>query len=836
MRKEALRGEKSETNNHAFTDSGENQKAEQKPNQAESVTSKVLNRKKIASDNVVSFIRRGNGRYIIGGGIIILLAAYLFGVSASLISVKYPATVNPFRAIRIAFTSSGFIPFAVLMVVVIAVIALFAAVLGKGHRLTATEREFGHSNALGSGGRATSEDEEKLLIKSKSLDEQPYIVFGKKDGEWVGLNPEVDVNHFSAVCGPQQSGKSFKYVKTNLTQLAKNSQSAIIGDPKGEMYRDMSPFFEQEGYLVKQLNLFDLYASDSWNVLKDVNEDNIDLFATTFVENLSDDKEEQTFIDMKIMLFKALCLYVIYEDKDISEEEKTLGKVYEMLSTTLSEQELDDKFLPLSNSSKAKQTYMNWALGGRLKTNALATLSSKMQIFQKQALKEVTGVEDIDISLPGKQKCAYFIILDDQNQTYSCISSVFIKLLIEKAVSFAKSKANGQTDIRIHFMLDEFPTIGRIPDFKRGLGTWRGYGIDMTIIFQNIPQLMNRYPDNVWNEILAACSIQVCLGAYEDGDITAEHYAKMGGVGTIVIDSERRHLNRLNPIDARAMIQLDKTESYQQAQAIYPNEVKELILNNEMFVTIGSSKPFKFQKVGFNETKYYNMPQKPTFENIPLWLLKLKNITNFRTEYGGVYKLGRINELPERIIKLIDQWKEEFNRGSGVFISDETMPITYEAMFMVSEKVKQLNRKQGDILLQYIDKLINASTEEYACAASDKITGGQKQTKMTKFQNIRFTKTAEDEMNRTLKEIGMETAQIISGEQEKVIDGDIHTQMKKRTKELSGHGSVTTKQSNHSTLLSDGGEETENKAGEKDENMQNNPSTIKFNVTFKKKC
>ena len=39
---------------------------------------------------------------------------------------------------------------------------------------------------------------------------------------------------------------------------------------------------------------------------------------------------------------------------------------------------------------------------------------------------------------------------------------------------------------------------GVIPDFKKKLETARSRGIVMSIIFQNIPQMMNRYPEVQW--------------------------------------------------------------------------------------------------------------------------------------------------------------------------------------------------------------------------------------------------------------------------------------------------------------------------------------------------
>lgn len=796
-------------------------------------------------DKIVDYIRDGKGRYYIGTIFLILLLAYIFGVFIGLVSNR--ATLNPFKAIFYSFTTGSFFTFLVIVIMAGAFIKLCMTWLGKDKQ--ETDREFGVSDTFGSGGRATEEDAERLLIMTDTLEEQPYIVFGKdiKTGKYVGLNPDVDINHNSAVCGPQQSGKSFKYTKTNLVQLMKNGHSVCLSDPKGEMYRDMAPVFEKFGYIVKQLNVNDFFSSDSWDILADINEDNIDTFARTFVENISDNNELGTFIDQKFSLFKALCLYVLYEDKDLTDEERIVGQAYQMLVTAKSEQELDEIFLALSDSSKAKQTYINWYQGGRLKTNSLTTLSSRLQIFQKQALREVTGVKDIDLLLPCKEKCAYFIILDDQNNTYSCLISVFIKLLIEKAVWYAKRQPTGKTDRRIHLWLEEFPTIGYIPDFEKGLGTWRGYGIDITIIFQNIPQLMNRYPDNVWNAILGACSIQVCLGAYEDGDITAEHYAKMGGSGTVEVGSERRNFNKLSLLDTKAYTEVSVSKNLQQAQAIYPIEVKELILKEEMFVTIGGSKPFTFKKMGYNESKYYNTPPKPTYENIPLWLIRLKNETDFRTGYGGIFKLGRIEELPPYILERIDKWREEYLSGAGVGVSDETMPMSYAESVQVMNDIKNLNEKQGKVLLEFLDKLMNNAVDEYA----GNVHSDVQDTIYSAQENSTFTsnKTQSNEKAKVVNaDSNLQKETEIKEPAKEEAAGQIHKEIVFERKQPSGAGankeqdSNDTEEKSETSILTTNGKkyvprqekETEEISNETESKPENKKS-INFNVTFNKK-
>ena len=167
-----------------------------------------------------------------------LLLAYVCGVFISLVSSSKRATLNPFRAIIYSLLNSTFYFFVIFILFIVCVLVFINK---KAKMSKDTNRIFGKSDALGSGGIATQKDKDKLLIMTDTLEEQPYIVFGKdpETHKWVGLNPEVDINHNFAVCGPQQSGKSFKYVKTNLTQLAKNEESVICTDPKGGAKRSI---------------------------------------------------------------------------------------------------------------------------------------------------------------------------------------------------------------------------------------------------------------------------------------------------------------------------------------------------------------------------------------------------------------------------------------------------------------------------------------------------------------------------------------------------------------------------------------------------------------------
>lgn len=70
------------------------------------------------------------------------------------------------------------------------------------------------------------------------------------------------MNNNILVIGGSGCGKSFKFAKPNIMQLA---SSFIITDPKGELCRDTAGFLEHHGYDVKVLNLLDMKKSSRYN-------------------------------------------------------------------------------------------------------------------------------------------------------------------------------------------------------------------------------------------------------------------------------------------------------------------------------------------------------------------------------------------------------------------------------------------------------------------------------------------------------------------------------------------------------------------------------------------
>lgn len=84
-------------------------------------------------------------------------------------------------------------------------------------------------------------------------------------------------------------------------------------------------------------------------------------------------------------------------------------------------------------------------------------------MLQSEAVRQITRRSDIDLSLPGKQKCAYFIILDDQNSSLEFLSSLFFVFLFIKLVRYADSMPEQRCKVPVNIILDEMNNHWRDP-------------------------------------------------------------------------------------------------------------------------------------------------------------------------------------------------------------------------------------------------------------------------------------------------------------------------------------------------------------------------------------
>lgn len=230
-----------------------------------------------------------------------------------------------------------------------------------------------------------------------------------------------------------------------------------------------------------------------------------------------------------------------------------------------------------------------------LRGNIVIGLGNRLNVFQDKLVDALTADSSIDLTLPGHKPCAYFCILSAQDSTYAFLSSLFFTMIFSRLEQYARRETeDGKLPIPVNFVLDEFPSIGKLGDFKRSIAFTRGFRMNCIVIVQSIAQLADMYPRHEWEEIAACCDATICLGV---NDLTsAKFVSDKCGMTTIRVTNNQQPQTPLFSPVANLSRPYSQTRSNTQRALMQPDEVLRLD-NAKSIVMLRGQFPMLLYKV-----------------------------------------------------------------------------------------------------------------------------------------------------------------------------------------------------------------------------------------------
>ena len=546
------------------------------------------------------------------------------------------------ECIKALFSGSyGVVGFGICLCAIVILIVMIMK-MGDGERTEVDrERNFEYSSkgTYGTSGFMT-EKEMYSIFEVDTVKNNTGILLGLYKNKPIFLPQDTFMNKNVAVFGASGSMKSRAYVRNYIFQAARRGESLVITDPKSEMYEDMAVYLENQGYDVKVFNLVSPQNSDSWNCIADINGD--DLMAQTFtdvvIKNTTVGMGDEFWDSASVNLLKALVLFVSVQYEG---EKCTLGEAYKLISLN-SADELDKMFKKLDITHPAYAPYNIFKQASEnVRSGIIIGLGARLQVFQNAMIRNITTYNEINLVEAGKKKCAYFCITSDQDSTFDFLASLFFSFLFIRLVRYADNYGEGgKLPVPVNFVLDEFPNIGAIPDFKKKISTTRSRAINISVIFQNLAQLQNRYPDGAWQEILGNCDTQLFLGCTDD--VTAKLVSDRTGEVTVAVASKTKNLNTWRVSDY--------TPEYREARSIgkrkllTPDEILRLPVH-EALVIMRGQKVLKVKKYDYTNHPHSKMiVRKKASSHIPKWRNKTSEEHNKDSEVKNVILPEEISE------------------------------------------------------------------------------------------------------------------------------------------------------------------------------------------------
>ncbi|MBE6158886.1 MAG: hypothetical protein E7159_03585 [Firmicutes bacterium] len=363
-----------------------------------------------------------------------------------------------------------------------------------------------------------ADDIEMIDSNAQSTNAAGIPVYADKKGHvW------VDNGEFhSLVIGSSGSGKTLCVVKPMVNILAKNNESMIITDPKGEIYQESAEYLKSLGYKVIVLNFREPTHGSAWNPLalpyqfyKAGNKDKaIELLDDVSSSILDVTNKSDPFWEKSASSFFAGCALSLFENA--KEEETNLNSINAM--TTDGDERfgtskyINEYFKMMGTKSNA-YTFASGTIESPNETQGgiLASFREKIRTFtSRDNLSEMLGHSDFDMRDIGKGKTAVFLIIHDEKTTYHGLATIFVKQCYETLIDVAQENG-GKLPYRTNFILDEFANMPPLKDVDSMVSAARSRKIRFTFIIQNYAQLNDVYGKEVGEVIKGNCGNTIYL-------------------------------------------------------------------------------------------------------------------------------------------------------------------------------------------------------------------------------------------------------------------------------------------------------------------------------------
>ncbi len=554
-----------------------------------------------------------------------------------------------------------------------------------------------------------------------------------------------DGGYHSLIIGSTGAGKTQIVVQPLIKVLAKNSESMIITDPKGEIYLENVNELKERGYEIVVLNFRDPAKGNSWNPMilpyelyKKGDTDKAIELVDDLAENIMHDESgegKDPFWEKSSASYFAGLTLALFEDA--SPEEVNLNSIN--LMTTIGEQKIN-------GSTYVKQYFDNKDQDGIAYTNASGTLQApndtknsilsvfkqKIKIFAtRQSISEMLSYSNFEMRDIGRKKTAVFLIVQDEKKTYHPLVTIFLKQCYECLVEVAQSSPGGKLKHRTNFIMDEFANMPPVKDFDAMISAARSRNIRLNMIIQNFSQLTEVYGKSNAETIRGNCGNLIYLISTEVAAL--EEISKMCG---------EKKSKKDDKTDSTPLITVSDLQRLKEGEAVIlrlrTNPFKVKLKHNYMMVKEGAW------------GKNYDFGEFQLRDNKPLEVFDIKTVVDEivkkkREQMFGDKAIGGPTPsifpgptTPSRNKNKTDEINKKIDDKINQLISESKK--TKE-----STPVKKVPKK-GDF---NIDKLL-ANLDE-RMAALDKEFNEKEQSKELPKESSRFSNISKPKIEKNIK-------------------------------------------------------------------------------------
>ena len=318
------------------------------------------------------------------------------------------------------------------------------------------------------------------------------VVNGKKR-----ISTKQTLTH-ALIVGKSGIGKTSAFYLPNL--LRAKTQSFVVTDLDGAMYKASSGYLKKQGYDIQVLDFANVQQSAFFNPIAFCNsEDDLKSLAENIV--FSSDVSKNSQDNFWSYSSSHLLYFLLRLVKTQEECYQNLSNVRHLLN--LMETQGFKEFISENVEGILFSDYLSFhSKDVKLRTNIQASLSAIIDLFTYSEIAHITAQNTLDFALLTKPKSVLFVIVPEKKlKNYALILSLFYT----KLFGYVQENPPKQP---VRFLLDEAGNF-YIKDLEILLSILRRYNCSLSLGLQDLSQLKNLYGDQASKTIINNTSTKI---------------------------------------------------------------------------------------------------------------------------------------------------------------------------------------------------------------------------------------------------------------------------------------------------------------------------------------
>lgn len=230
------------------------------------------------------------------------------------------------------------------------------------------------------------------------------------------------------------------------------------------------------------------------------------------------------------------------------------------------------------------------------RSGVVSTANSGLELWANPLIDAATASSDFNVLEFKKKKTSVFVGLTPDNIARL---QKLMQVFYQQSTEFLSRKMPDlkEEPYGVMYLMDEFPTLGKMEQFKSGIAYFRGYRVRLFLIIQDTQQLKGTYEEAGMNSFLSNATYRITFAAnnYE----TANLISQLCGNKTVEQTSKSSpQFFDLNPAT--------KTQNVSEVSRalLLPQEVIQLP-RDEQIILIESQAPIRSKKIRYYADKFF---------------------------------------------------------------------------------------------------------------------------------------------------------------------------------------------------------------------------------------